>query len=222
MHKLTTQEHERTKRVLISLEQKLLLEAVINFGICGVHASQILGFTSASRLMKKLAHHRKQQNIGRANLPEEERTMLEIEDAQQLQKAALDALMLVSDAIEQGTLDESSLERMNNLITEESLIAILWSKNENHDEEEGVLRKTMAEQIQADSLLLKSLRDLPVPKQAVWQGQANLVRDPLYEENVVNNPIRVTLTEEERRSHLRDDELNEERERLHQYFFQTT
>ena len=73
--------------------------------------------------------------------------MLEIEDADQMQKATLDALMLVSDAIEQGTLDVSSLERMNNLITEESLIAILWSKNENHDEEEGELRKTMAEQI---------------------------------------------------------------------------
>ena len=47
----------------------MLLEAVIDLGICGAHGAPILGFTSSSRLMKRLKVERREQLIKRANLP---------------------------------------------------------------------------------------------------------------------------------------------------------
>ena len=77
---------------------------MIDLGICGAHGAPILGFTSSSRLMKRLKMERREQLIKRANLPANDLKQLEEEEERERSKARFEAILSVSDAIQRGTI----------------------------------------------------------------------------------------------------------------------
>ena len=82
-----------------------------------------------------------------------------------------------------------------------------------------IMQMTLPDQVYVDSLNNKNLRDLPLPHHANWCTTENhLIASPCYEGNLVD-PLRAHLTEIERFQTLPADIVEDEKARLHAFFF---
>ena len=71
----------------ISQDKKLLLEAVIELGISGNFAAQILGVTSSSRLMRNLQINKAERKAMVEQMTTEDRRLQEATDNEDKKKA---------------------------------------------------------------------------------------------------------------------------------------
>ena len=115
---------KQLKRVLISDAQKLMLEAVIDLGIYGTHASSILGFTSSSRLMKRLGMQRQKEQVDLMGLSRDQRFQEEQRTEMEKRKAQFDAVLAVSRAIENHTIQDQHCQRMHERIDKDCALAV--------------------------------------------------------------------------------------------------
>ena len=77
---------------------------------------------------------------------------------------------------------------------------------------------TLPEHVENESLEQKQLRDLPVPKHTSWSSSSGL-KCTRKESADPNDSMRVTITEPERFSNLPADIQEEERQKMHEFFF---
>ena len=102
----------------IPREQKLLLEAVIELGLSGNCAGQIIGLTSCARVMHMLDDNRVADRERLARLPPVERRLAEQQNQTERKKARFEAILAVSDAFGRGLIQKSNAKRIDTLITD--------------------------------------------------------------------------------------------------------
>ena len=129
----------------------------------------------------------------------------------QINKARLEALILVAKALDQNSISKRNLTGIDRQIASDIQSYVLQL---------GPNKKTLPEEIQRNSGAAKSSRDLPLPAHTRWDSKRGLLPCQQYKCDTLEIDTRAWLTEPERWDNLPEEFKEEENACNHAVFFE--